>query len=158
MAADGRRIIGAPAAVRKAGAASWDPVRLLRAGATVAGLALAGRALGFARTVLVAALLGAGPATDAFFVAFRLFAVLRAPFSAGGVGAAFVPLFVRRLDRRGDGAARRFANEALAGWPRSSSMTSTRAQPCRRATSTRSYWRRWLSRLSRTCAGVDFRI
>lgn len=84
---------------------------LLRAGAVVSGLALAGRALGFARTVLVAAWLGAGPAADAFFLAFRLFAVLRAPLAAGGVQGAFVPLFARRLER-GD-AARRFAGEAF---------------------------------------------
>lgn len=89
-------------------------MRLLRAGVTVTVLTSAGRALGFVRTVLTAAWLGAGPAADAFFVAFGLFGLLRAPLAADGVGAAFVPLFSRRLARSGPDAARRFAGQALA--------------------------------------------
>ena len=42
--------------------------------------------------------------------------------------------------------------------PRSSSMTSISCQPRVRARSTRPYWRRLLSRLCRTCSGVDWRM
>ena len=84
----------------------------LRQGAMVLGLALAGRILGFARTVLTAAVAGAGPAADAFFVAFRIVGLLRAVMG-GGLNAAFVPLFVR-LAGKGHGRARAFSADVLA--------------------------------------------
>ena len=90
-------------------------MRLLRAGATVLALTLAGRALGFARTVLAAAWLGAGPSADAFFVAFRLFGLLRAALGGGGLRAAFVPPFARRPGPRGAPAGRAtFAADTIA--------------------------------------------
>src|SRR5215468_1835668 len=49
------------------------------------------------------------------------------------------------------------ATVPLADRPRSSSMISTSTNPRRRATSTRSYCRRWLSRLVMTCDCVDWR-
>ena len=55
---------------------------LLRAGATVSARTLAGRVPGFARPVLIAAWLGAGPAADAFLVALRRFGLLRAGLAA----------------------------------------------------------------------------
>ena len=72
---------------------------LLRAGVQVSGLTLAGRALGYARTAAAAAVLGAGGTADAFFVALRLFGLLRAGLAAGGVREAFVPPFARRLSQ-----------------------------------------------------------
>ena len=84
----------------------------LREGAMVLGLALGGRILGFGRTVLTAAVAGAGPAADAFFVAFRIVGLLRAVMG-GGLNAAFVPLFVR-LAGNGRGRARAFSADALA--------------------------------------------
>ena len=44
---------------------------VLGAGVTVGALSLASRVLGFARTVLMAAVLGTGPVADAFFIAYR---------------------------------------------------------------------------------------
>ena len=84
----------------------------LREGAMVLGLAFGGRSLGFGRTVLTAAVVGAGPAADAFFVAFRIVGLLRAVMG-GGLNAAFVPLFVR-LAGNGRGRARAFSADALA--------------------------------------------
>ena len=75
-------------------------MRLLRAGALVSALTLAGQGLGYARTAAAAALLGAGGAADAFFVALRLLGLLRAAFAAGGVRPAFVPPLARRLAYR----------------------------------------------------------
>ena len=88
-------------------------VSLLRAGALVSALTLAGRALGFARTVATAAALGAGGTADAFFVAFRLFGLLRAGLGAGGLRSAFVPLFSHKLSAGGREAARRFCDDAF---------------------------------------------
>ena len=89
------------------------PAGLLRAGALVSALTLAGRVLGFARIAASAAVLGAGGAADAFFLAFRLFGLLRAGLAADGLRAAFVPLFSRRLAAGGREAARRLADDAF---------------------------------------------
>ena len=86
---------------------------LLRAGATVASLTAAGRVLGYARNVAAAAALGAGPVADAFFVAFRVAGALRGLFGARGVGAAFIPMFARRLAAGGPERARAFAGQVL---------------------------------------------
>ncbi|BAI71904.1 virulence factor [Azospirillum sp. B510] len=85
-----------------------------RAIATVGGLTLLSRLAGFARDILTAAVLGAGPAADAFFVALKLPNLFRRLFAEGAFGVAFVPLFAAELQTRGRGAAVRFAEEALA--------------------------------------------
>ncbi|MBV9330230.1 MAG: lipid II flippase MurJ, partial [Alphaproteobacteria bacterium] len=51
------------------------------------------RATGFVRDVILAATLGAGPQSDAFFVAFRLPNNFRAIFGEGAFNAAFNPRF-----------------------------------------------------------------
>ena len=86
---------------------------LLRAGALVASLTAGGRVLGYARNVAVAAALGAGPVADAFFLAFRAAGFLRGLFGGRGVGAAFVPMFARRLTGAGPERARAFAGQAF---------------------------------------------
>jgi putative peptidoglycan lipid II flippase len=63
--------------------------------------------LGFARDILIAALLGAGPVADAFFVALKLPNLFRRLFGEGAFNAAFVPAF-GRLDLV---AGRRLAGE-----------------------------------------------
>ena len=80
---------------------------------SVGGLTLASRVLGFLRDVLTAALLGAGPVADAFFVAFRLPNHFRALFAEGAFNSAFVPLFSGKLVQDGAAAARRFADEVM---------------------------------------------
>lgn len=89
------------------------PARFARAVATVGGLTLASRVAGFARDVLTAALLGAGPAADAFFVALKLPNFLRRLFAEGAFSAAFVPMFSAELQARGRAAAVAFAEETL---------------------------------------------
>ena len=86
---------------------------LLRAGATVGSFTAAGRACGYAREIAVAALLGAGPAADAFFLALRVPGFVRKLFGGRGVGAAFIPMFARRLARGGETPARAFAGEVV---------------------------------------------
>ncbi len=90
------------------------PARLIRGFATVGGWTMASRILGLARDVMMAAVLGAGPVADAFFVAFRLPNMFRRFFAEGAFNMAFVPLFSKRLAADGPQAAQGFAEEALA--------------------------------------------
>ena len=86
---------------------------LLRSIATVGGYTMISRLLGFARDILIAATLGAGPVADAFFVAFKLPNFFRRLFAEGAFNAAFVPLFTRQMSEGGREAARGFAEEVL---------------------------------------------
>jgi putative peptidoglycan lipid II flippase len=89
---------------------------LYRAFVTVGAMTIWSRALGFIRDVLVAAVLGAGPVADAFFVAFRVPNLFRRLLAEGAFDAAFIPLFAKRFhDEGGEVAARAFAEQALAG-------------------------------------------
>ena len=81
---------------------------------TVGGWTMASRVLGFARDMLIAAILGAGPVADAFFVALKLPNLFRRLFGEGAFNAAFVPEFSGLLEAEGPEAARRFAQEAFA--------------------------------------------
>jgi putative peptidoglycan lipid II flippase len=85
----------------------------LKSVATVGGLTLASRALGFLREVLIARLLGTSPTAEAFFVAMRLPNLFRQLFAEGAFNAAFVPMFARQLEEGGMAAAKRFAEHVL---------------------------------------------
>jgi putative peptidoglycan lipid II flippase len=87
---------------------------LLRSIATVGSYTMLSRILGFARDILIAAILGAGPVADAFFVAFKLPNFFRRLFAEGAFNAAFIPLFTARLTENGHEDARRFAEEVFA--------------------------------------------
>jgi len=73
---------------------------VVRAAAVVGAATLASRILGFLRDLLVAQVFGAGPATDAFFVAFRLPNLLRRLVGEGALSSAFVPVFTDYLTTR----------------------------------------------------------
>jgi putative peptidoglycan lipid II flippase len=87
---------------------------LLRSVATVGSFTAISRVFGFIRDVLTAAILGAGPVADAFFVAQRLPNLFRSLFAEGAFSAAFVPLFAGTMAERGKEPARLFAEDALA--------------------------------------------
>lgn len=76
-------------------------MNLLRALATVSGMTLLSRILGFVRDLVIARAFGAGMATDAFFVAFRLPNLLRRMFAEGAFSQAFVPILGEYRNRRG---------------------------------------------------------
>src|SRR5665213_2049526 len=59
---------------------------------------------------MLAAILGAGPMADAFFVALRLPNNFRAIFAVGAFNAAFIPAYAHVHGRGGDGSARLFAD------------------------------------------------
>lgn len=67
-------------------------MNLLRALVTVSGMTLISRILGFVRDFVIARAFGAGLATDAFFVAFKLPNLLRRMFAEGAFSQAFVPI------------------------------------------------------------------
>ena len=87
---------------------------LYRSIATVGGWTMASRVLGFARDILIAAFMGAGPVADAFFVAFKFPNLFRRLFAEGAFNAAFVPQFAGTLATRGQTAAVAFAEATLA--------------------------------------------
>lgn len=87
---------------------------MIRRIATVAGLTLVSRITGFVRDVIMAAILGAGPVADAFFVAFRLPNHFRAIFAEGAFAAAFVPAYARTLEQDGLPVAKVFADQIAA--------------------------------------------
>src|SRR5258708_32601126 len=85
---------------------------LLRSVATVGSYTLLSRVFGFVRDILTAAVLGAGPVADAFFVAQRLPNLFRSLFAEGAFSAAFVPLASAALAEGGKPALRAFAEGA----------------------------------------------
>ncbi len=89
-------------------------MNLVRAAATVGSFTLLSRLTGFVRDMMTAAILGAGPLADAFFVAFKLANFLRRLFGEGAFNAGFVPLLARTLEGEGQAEARKFAEEAFA--------------------------------------------
>lgn len=77
---------------------------------TVGGYTLLSRLTGFARDIMLAAILGAGPVADAFFVALRLPNHFRAIFAEGAFNAAFVPAYAHVQGEHGETSARLFAD------------------------------------------------
>jgi len=77
-------------------------MNLLRALATVSSMTLLSRILGFVRDFVIARTFGAGLATDAFFVAFKLPNLLRRMFAEGAFSQAFVPILGEYKNKRGD--------------------------------------------------------
>lgn len=75
-------------------------MNLLRALATVSGMTMVSRILGYVRDALIARAFGAGMATDAFFVAFRLPNLLRRMFAEGAFSQAFVPILAEYKHRQ----------------------------------------------------------
>ena len=81
-------------------------MNLLKALAAVSSMTLLSRILGFVRVTVVARAFGAGLATDAFFVAFKIPNLLRRLFAEGAFSQAFVPIFAEYKNRRGEADAR----------------------------------------------------
>ena len=81
-------------------------MNLLRALATVSSMTLVSRILGFVRDAVIARLFGAGLATDAFFVAFRIPNLLRRLFAEGAFSQAFVPVLAEYRARNGESETR----------------------------------------------------
>ena len=84
---------------------------------TVGGLTLVSRVLGLVRDSLFARFIGAGFASDAFLIAFRLPNMFRALFAEGAFNSAFIPMFNQKVgdpDGQGLRSGLDFAEQALA--------------------------------------------
>ncbi len=95
-------------------------MNLVRATASIGGLTLVSRVLGMVRDMLMARYVGAGLASDAFLIAWRLPNLFRALFAEGAFAAVFVPMFNRRMTEAeaeraesGRRAANAFAGQVL---------------------------------------------
>lgn len=88
-------------------------MKLFKAMATVAGLTGISRILGFIRDVLTAAILGAGPIADAFFVALKLPNFFRRVTAEGAFSVSFVPIYSKKLTQEGKDGADDFASNAF---------------------------------------------
>lgn len=78
-------------------------MKLFRSTLVVGGNTLISRVFGFVRDMVMAWSFGAAPATDAFFVAFRIPNFLRRLFAEGSFSLAFVPVFQEYRERRSAG-------------------------------------------------------
>ena len=86
---------------------------LIKAMTTVAGMTGLSRIAGFARDVLTAAYLGAGPVADAFFVALKLPNFFRRVTAEGAFSIAFVPMYSKMVQKEGQEKADLFASNAF---------------------------------------------
>ena len=81
---------------------------------TIGGLTMVSRVFGFVRDMLLARVLGAGLAADAFQLAFTLPNTFRRLFAEGAFSVAFVPTYSRALHGEGgEEAAAKFADDVL---------------------------------------------
>ncbi len=90
-----------------------QPIRLVKGFLTVGSWTLISRLAGFARDILMAAYLGAGPVAEAFLVAFSLPNMFRRFFAEGAFNMAFVPMFAKKVEGGED--AQTFARDAFWG-------------------------------------------
>jgi putative peptidoglycan lipid II flippase len=74
--------------------------KLLKSTAVVGGFTLISRVLGFIRDVVIAHTFGAGAATDAFFIAFKIPNFLRRLFAEGAFSQAFTPILSEYKTKR----------------------------------------------------------
>ena len=81
-------------------------VNLFKAASIISLLTLASRITGLVRQLLMAAMFGAGPMTDAFNVAFRIPNMLRRLFAEGAFSQAFVPVLAGMKEKEGEAATK----------------------------------------------------
>ena len=95
-------------AVRKMGIAArtLPAVNLFKAASIISLLTLASRITGLLRQLLMAAMFGASPLTDAFNVAFRIPNMFRRLFAEGAFSQAFVPVLAGLKQTEGEAATK----------------------------------------------------
>ena len=83
-------------------------MNLLKSLAAVSSITMISRVLGFVRDTIMARIFGAGIASDAFVVAFKLPNLLRRIFAEGAFSQAFVPILAEYKTQKGEEATRTF--------------------------------------------------
>jgi len=86
---------------------------LFKSIATFGGFTFLSRITGFVRDMVLANFLGAGMASDAFFVSFKLPNLFRSLFAEGAFTSAFVPIFSQKLVTEGKKKSLFFASQAI---------------------------------------------
>ena len=92
-----------------------EEARVARHAGVVGAATLLSRVLGLVREQVMATLFGAGFATDAFNVAFRIPNLLRDLFAEGAMSSAFVPTFTEVRKSRGDEEAWTLGRQLILG-------------------------------------------
>src|ERR1700680_3041779 len=80
---------------------------------TVGTATLLSRLLGFFRDVGIAAVLGAGVLSDAYFAALQIPNLFRRLLAEGALNSAFVPMWLRIREARGVQGTRRFGERVM---------------------------------------------
>ncbi len=88
-------------------------MKLIKAMATVAGFSMISRVTGMVRDIMIAAAIGAGPLSDAFFVALRLPNMFRRIAAEGAFSVSFVPVYSKTVETHGEEEAARFAGRTF---------------------------------------------
>ncbi len=88
-------------------------VKLVKTASVVAVSTFLSRITGFLRDMLFAKILGAGIASDAFYVAFRIPNMLRELMAEGSISAGFIPVFTEYLTKRSRQEAASLARAAF---------------------------------------------
>ncbi|AEI74927.1 Virulence factor mviN [Candidatus Moranella endobia PCVAL] len=83
-------------------------MNLLKVLAAVSSVTIISRIVGFIRDVIVASVFGAGMASDAFFIAFKIPNLLRRIFAEGALSQAFVPVLAEYKSQQGNVSTRLF--------------------------------------------------
>ena len=87
---------------------------LVRSASTITPLTLVSRVTGYLRDKVIAATLGAGLRTDAFFVAFRIPNMLREIIGEGAMSSAVIPVYTKVSAERSEEEARAFVGRLVA--------------------------------------------
>jgi putative peptidoglycan lipid II flippase len=87
--------------------------KVAKAAGVVGISTMVSRVFGFIRDMVVAAFFGAGLASDAFFVAFRIPNLLRRLIGEGSLTVSFVPVFTEYLQKKSKEEALELANTAF---------------------------------------------
>src|SRR6058998_2303305 len=98
----------------------WDEFKVssterqvVRALGSIGSATLVSRVVGFVRDIVVALVFGAGPVTDAFFVAFRIPNILRRLLAEGALSTAMIPVFTEYAAVRSRPELRRMLRAVL---------------------------------------------
>ena len=87
--------------------------KIAKAATVVGGATLLSRIFGFIRDMVVAQFFGAGMATDAFFVAFRIPNLLRRLVGEGALTASFIPVYTEYITQRSKAESDELVNAAF---------------------------------------------
>lgn len=83
---------------------------MIKAAATVGGMTMISRILGFVRDIIIARYFGATAGADAFFVAFKIPNFFQRLFAEGAFSQAFVPVLAEAKEKRGKEAVKQLVD------------------------------------------------